>query len=559
MGDGRPHAGARGPERTTEDAPRLSYAQERLWFLDDFAPGSTEYNTGLALRLTGALDLTALRTAVDTVVARHEALRTTVETTAGVARQSVRPHLEVPVRRVDLSTLDDGLRTAELDRTLRDEQSTPFDLRNGPLIRVLLVTVSAAEHILVLSVHHLVTDGWSMGVIGRELGTVYAAALHGEQTEARLPELPLRYRDYAAWQRTRVEDGALDDQLAYWRHQLDGVEPLELPTDRPRPTVRTGAGRMHTFRVPAALTAGLDEAARCRGASLFMSLIAVTQLLFSRYSGQSDVAVGTVASGRERAELEDLVGFFVNTLVLRSRIDETRTFAELLDGVRDTTLAAYAHQDIPFDRVVEEIAPARDTSRTPLFQALVVLQNALGDDGGFTALHAERVPVPRETSRFDLTFDFWQDADGLAAEVEYSTDLFDAGTVERLCGHWLTLAEGLLAGMAESATVGAVSLVDADEVSRLGTPVPAAVPAGRSLPELLWEQPAASPDSVAVVCGAESVTYAELDARVVRLAGVLAGRGVSVESRVGVCLSRSVDLVVAVLAVLRVGGAYVPL
>ncbi|MFG7945303.1 amino acid adenylation domain-containing protein [Streptomyces cacaoi] len=529
----------------------LSFAQERLWFLEDFAPGSIEYNIAAALRLTGELDTEALRTALNALADRHEALRTVFGSRDGHGVQYIRAGGEVPVRVVEPGAAG----TAEV---LREEAVRPFDLRTGPLVRVVLVRESVGEHVLVLSLHHIVTDGWSMGVITRELSELYAAAVAGRPAE--LPELPVQYGDYAVWQRERLSGDALDGQLDYWRGQLDGLEPLELPTDRPRPAVRTGAGALHTFEVPGGLVARLAEAGRGSGASLFMVVTAVTQVLLSRYAGQRDVAVATAVSGRERAELEGLVGFFVNTLVLRSRIDESWSLGELLGAVRDTVLEAFAHQEVPFSRLIEELAPERDTSRTPLVQAMVTLQNTPRASFDLPGLTVSEHQFPREAAQFDLSFQFQEDGTGgLVAAAEYSTDLFDADTVERICGHWLTLAEELLAGAEESAAVGAVSLVDADEVSRLSTSEPLTLPTGRSLHDLLTQQTAVSPTAVAVVCGAESVTYAELDARVARLAGVLAGRGVGVESRVGVCLPRSVDLVVAVLAVLRVGGVYVPL
>ncbi|WP_159052119.1 non-ribosomal peptide synthetase, partial [Streptomyces niveiscabiei] len=517
----------------------LSFAQERLWFLDDFAPGGTEYNTGLALRLTGELDLVALQAAVDGVVARHDVLRTTLESVAGEGRQRVLPSLVVPVRRADVSEVAAEERGAALDRLLGAEQGTPFDLCEGPLIRVLLVKVDAGEQVLVLSVHHIVTDGWSMGVIVRELGELYSG-------RAALPELPVRYGDYAVWQRERLRRGELDGQLAYWRSQLAGVEPLELPTDRPRPSVRTGAGAMHTFRVPARLVAELGEVARGQGASLFMTLTAVTQLLLSRYSGQSDIAIGTVTSGRERAELEGLVGFFVNTLVLRSRIDESLTFGALLADVRSTVLDAFAHQDVPFGELVDALAPERDTSRTPLVQAMVSLQNTPDAPLTLPGLDVAPVEVPRATAQFDLTFGFREDAEGVRAAAEYSTDLFDADTVARLADHWLALAQALTS--APEAALHKAHLAALQERPAPGVPA-------LSIPELFARQVAAAPGAPAVL---HSLSYAELDARANQLAHHLLNRGVTPGTRVALLLPRSVDQVCAVLGVLKAGATYVP-
>ncbi|MFE2085320.1 non-ribosomal peptide synthase/polyketide synthase [Streptomyces scopuliridis] len=533
----------------------LSYGQERLWFLDDFTPGGVEYNTGLALRLTGDLDLAALRAALDGLTARHEALRTTF----GGGVQTVHPTLTAPLRAVDLSMDNDADRPHALDKILRTEQSTPFDLAAGPLFRVLAVRLGAEEHVLVLSMHHIVTDGWSMGLITRELSALYAAAVRGE--DADLDELPVQYPDFAVWQRERRTSDAHGQQLDYWRDQLDGLEPLELPTDRPRPAVRTSAGALHTFEVPGELVRRLARSGQRRGASLFMVLTAVTQLLLSRYSGQRDVAVGTVVSGRERAELEGLVGFFVNTLVLRARIDQDRhSFDDLLDHVRTTALDAFAHQEVPFDRVVDALAPERDPSRTPLVQALIVLQNSVDMEGNFADLAARREPVPRESSRFDITLEFWESPSGLTAELEFNTDLFDVETVERLCGHWVALAERVTAE--SSVPLVRLGMLGAAELERLlmGWAGPGVGVGERSVVELVQGRIDAEPGAVAVLGeGDISLTYGELGVRVDRLARHLVALGVGVESRVGVSLPRSVDLVVAVLAVLRAGGAYVPL
>ncbi|MFJ9034936.1 condensation domain-containing protein, partial [Streptomyces sp. NPDC102274] len=456
----REDASDAGIERAARDGHLpLSFAQERLWFLENFTPGGVEYNITGGLRLTGTLDLSALRSAVSALVERHEALRTTFDSVGGRGVQVVHASLDVPVRTVVSPT------RAELETVLRAEALTPFDLRTGPLMRVLLAEVSENEYVLVLSMHHIVTDGWSMGVVTRELSELYAAAVRG--AEARLPLLPVQYPDFAVWQRERLAGEALDSQIAYWRGQLDGLEPLELPTDRPRPVVRTSNGSMHTFEVPADLTARLVRVGQTGGASLFMVLTAVTQLLLSRYSGQRDVAVGTVVSGRERAELEGLVGFFVNTLVLRSKIDVDAGFADLLADVRATTLDAFAHQDVPFSRLIEELSPERDTSRTPLVQALVALQNTPIGEFELPGLRVTDEEMPREAAQFELSLHFQETGrgGGLAAVAEFNTDLFDVGTVERLCGHWLVLAERVVAE--PSVPLARVGMLGGVELERL--------------------------------------------------------------------------------------------
>ncbi|MFC7468932.1 condensation domain-containing protein [Actinomadura keratinilytica] len=412
----------------------MSLPQERLWFLENFTPGSVEYNVVGALRLTGTLDEAALGSAVAGLVARHEALRTTFDAVDGRGVQVVHDTVEVPVRTVGVTGAD------EVDAVLRAEAVRPFDLRTGPLLRVLLVRVAPTEHVLVMAMHHIVTDGWSMGIITRELSELYAAAVRGE--DAVLPALPVQYPDFAVWQREQHTGDALDAQLAHWRTRLAGLEPLDLPTDRPRPQVRTAEGSTRLFTVPAALARRLSELGRARGASLFMGLTAVTQLTLARYTGRRDIALGTAVSGRERTELEGLVGFFVNTLVLRSQVDAARTFADLLDEVKSTTLDAFAHQDVPFSRLIEELAPERDPSRTPLVQAMITLQNTPGGSFVLPGLTAEEYEIPRAAAQFDLGLHFQETGDGaLVGVAEYSSGLFDAATVDRLCRHWLALAE----------------------------------------------------------------------------------------------------------------------
>ncbi|MEV7872681.1 amino acid adenylation domain-containing protein [Streptomyces sp. NPDC088124] len=538
--------------RTAGGLP-LSFAQERLWFLDDFARDGVEYNVVTALRLTGDLDRDALLTAVSRLVARHESLRTTFGSVDGRGVQIVHDSVEVP------------LRSGGLDDALALAVSMPFDLRTGPLLRVLLADVSEQEHVLVLAMHHIVTDGWSMGVITRELSAFYTAAVRGEEPD--LDVLPVQYPDFAVWQRDRLAAGtSLDDDLTYWRTQLDGLEPLELPTDRPRPAVRSAAGALHAFDVPEELAERLARAGQREGASLFMVLTAVTQLLFARYTGRADIALGTVVSGRERAETEGLVGFFANTLVLRSRVDESCTFGAFLAEVRSTVLDAFAHQDVPFSTLIETLSPERDTSRTPLVQAMLVLQNTPRAGFDLPGVRVEEFLPPRDTAQFDLHLEFQPGARGGLEAVAVHSDLFDGATIARMVQHWLTLADLLTADLLTADVPAARALreydpLSADERARLldtwnesGDPgTPAVSPLA-----MFEERARATPDAPAVTYVGTTIGYGELDARATRLAAHLAARGVRPESRVGLVLPRSVDLVVAVLAVLKAGGAYVP-
>ncbi|WP_221361227.1 non-ribosomal peptide synthetase [Streptomyces beigongshangae] len=558
-------ADAPGPadrEHPIEALPRdrplpLSVAQQRLWFLDRFQPGGTAYGTATGFRLRGELDTGALRTALDALVARHEPLRTTFDTVDGTGVQIVGPPFAVPVEPVDLTGLPEAERPAAADRLLRAELRRPFDLRRGPLLRVLLVRSAGDDHLLVLNQHHIVTDGWSIGVLAGDLGELYSAAVRG--TRAHLPPLPVQYADFAAWQRERLAGPALDGALAYWRRQLAGTSPAELPTDRPRTAVRTSPGALHRFTVPAPLTARLTEVGHSYGATPFMVLAAAVQVLLARYGGQRDVALGTVTSGRDRAELERLAGFFVNTVVLRSHVDGTLSFAEFLGRVRTTVLEAFAHDALPYDRLVDAVRPERDASRSPLFQLMLVLQNAPGQPLRMAGLRTERAPLPSTSTLFDVTLELEPRAGALAGTIEYSTDLFAPDTPARLAGHLLVLLEGIAADPGRR--LSRLPLLTAAELSRLArwSDGAATGPAGRTVCDLVAEQARRSPGTTALSAGAESLTYGGLLGRADAVAARLTARGVGPGAVVGVCLERGITLVVALLGILRAGAAYLPL
>ncbi|MCA1674889.1 MAG: condensation domain-containing protein, partial [Actinobacteria bacterium] len=421
----------------------LSFAQQRLWFLDEFEPGSNEYVTPSALRLRGALDVAALVRALNALVVRHESLRTTFESVDGSGVQVVHPPFEVELPVLDLTGLPDADRQAELDRVLAQEVSRPFDLNRGPLIRARLVRLAAEEHVLSLMLHHIITDGWSDGVLMGDLAELYRAEVTG--TAPRLAVLPVQYADFAVWQRERLSGAVAEDQVGYWRGQLDSVPALELPTDRPRPAVHTTNGAVWDFVIPAPVTARLKDLGRRHDSTLFMTLVAACQVLFARWSGQDDIAVGTVTSGRDRAELEGLVGFFVNTLVLRSPVPSTHTLGEFLAQIKDTVLDAFAHQDVPFERLVDELQTTRDTSRAPLFQVMVVLQNTPDQGWELPGLQVEDVELPMVTASFDISIEFQESDGALYGIVTYNTDLFYAATIERMAGHLRLLLEGIAA------------------------------------------------------------------------------------------------------------------
>ncbi|MFD9739248.1 amino acid adenylation domain-containing protein [Umezawaea sp. NPDC059074] len=540
------------PRTTRDGVLPLSFAQQRLWFLDQFEPESTDYLSPSILRLRGHLDVDALTTALSTLVARHESLRTTFQTVDGHGAQIVNPPhpVEVPVLPV-LGGED------ELVDVLARESTRPFDLGRGPLLRPSLLRLADDDHVLLLAMHHIITDGWSNGVLTGELSTLYRALT--SDADGTLPDLPVRYADYATWQRERLTGPRLDDQLAHWRDRLAGVAPLELPTDRPRPAVRTNRGAVHVFSLPVDTADALKTVARQQDSTLFMALVAACQVLFARWSRQDDITVGTVASGRERAELDGLVGFFVNTLVLRSTVDQARTFRDFLGDVRTTALDAFAHQDVPFERVVEELRPDRDTSRTPLFQAMVILQNAPEQAPQLPGLQVEDLPLPVVAANFDLTVEFQEAHDALHGAINYNTDLFDAATIERMTGHLAVLLDDIVTDPDQP--IAALRLMTSDEqrhVLHAGNDTSHPVP-DTTVTGLVQTQTARTPHATALVDGAVSLTYAQLNARANRLAHRLISQGVGPDRYVAIRLPRSADLVVAVLAVLKTGAAYVPI
>ncbi|MDQ3826501.1 MAG: condensation domain-containing protein, partial [Actinomycetota bacterium] len=536
----------------------LSFAQQRLWFLDEFEPGSTEYVIPLAVRLRGELDIEALSRAMTALVDRHEPLRTTFDVVDGRGMQVVHPPQQVFVPLLDLTELPEHDRQAELDLVLAREGLQPFDLSEGPLVRPRLARMSSQEHVLVLTMHHIVTDGWSGAIILNDLGELYRAECNGVPPD--LPALPVQYADFAAWQRERLSGTALEDELTYWRTQLDGVLPLELPTDRPRPAAHTQSGALLDFDIPAGLAASLRKLSRREGATLFMTLVAATQVLLHRWSGQEDVAVGTVVSGRGHADLERLVGFFVNTLVLRSTVNGAQTFAAFLATVRETVLDAFAHQEVPFERVVDAVQPERDPSRPPLFQAMVVLQSTPNSSAELPGLEAEDVEPPIVHANVDLTIEFHELENGsLYAALTYNTDLFDASTIERMARHLQVLLERVAAEPGQLITrLPILTAAERRQLLETWNDTDRNV-AAETLPALIEKQVTKTPGAPALVFDCGELSYAEVNARANRLAHLLISCGAGPEQVVALALPRSVDIVVAQLAVTKAGAAFLPI
>ncbi|HST57317.1 MAG TPA: condensation domain-containing protein, partial [Longimicrobium sp.] len=538
----------------------LSFAQERLWFIDRLEPGSIAYNMAWPLRLRGTPDVGALERALGEIVRRHEALRTVFREVDGSPVQVIAPFggFALPVE--DLSGLSGEDREAAVRQRAGEEARRPFDLSTGPLFRAVLLRLDAEDHVLLAGMHHIVSDGWSLGVLSREFSALYAAYREGR--ESPLPALPVQYADFAVWQRGQLAGEALDRQLAYWRGRLSGApELLELPTDRPRPAVQTFRGATVPVELSPELLERLEALGRSEGATLYMTLLAAFQVLLGTYAGSEDVVVGSPIAGRTRAEVEGLIGFFVNALVLRTDLSGDPSFRAILRQVREATLGAYEHQDVPFEKLVAELQPERSMSHTPLFQVMFALQNASGGGGGaLSGLKVGGVGAEDEVAKLDLSLALMATPQGLRGELNYSTDLFERGTAERMLGHLARVLEQVAADA--DVRLSRLELLGEAERARVleaWNRTDAEYPADRCIHELFEAQAARTPGAAALVFEDETLSYAALNARANRLAHHLAGLGVGPEVRVGICLERGTEMIVSLLAVLKAGGAYVPL
>ncbi|MBI5032176.1 MAG: amino acid adenylation domain-containing protein [Chloroflexi bacterium] len=549
----------------TEIAPDEGYAfpasfgQRRLWFLDQFEPNSPFYNIPSAARLKGQLDVATLARVLNEIVRRHEILRTTFVAIDGQPMQIIKPHLALTLPLEDLRDLAPSEREAEAMRRANDEARQPFDLTRGPLVRVRLLRLADDEHIVLLTMHHIISDGWSMAVFIREMGALYAAFSMGLSSP--LPELPIQYADYTMWQRERCDQGGIEAQTAYWKKQLGGALPvLELPTDKPRPAVQTSCGATQSARLPKRLLESITALNQREGVTLFMTLMTAFQILLHRYTGQDDICVGTPIANRMRAELELLIGLFINTLVIRADLSDNPTFHELLKRVRQLTLDAYANQDVPFEQLVEILQPQRAMSHSPIFQTMLILQNAPVKTQALPGMTLTMLDVDAGTATFDLTFSISEVADGLDIAVEYTTDLFNADTITRMLGHYRTLLENIVANPGLPISDYAL-LTPAEQHQLLGkwNATTADYPRDVCVAQLFEAQVKRTPDRVAVVWNNERLTYRELNSRANRLARYLRNLGVAPETPVAICAERSLEMIVAVLGVLKAGGAYVPI
>ena len=542
------------PRRKDSGPVQLSFAQQRLWFLEQL--GDSNYIVPATSRLVGPLDVEALERSLNEIIVRHEALRTTFTMIDGQPMQVISQRQPVTITIVDLSNLPDSEREVE-SRRLREEALRPFSLERGPLFRASLLRLAEEEHLLLLTTHHIVSDGWSLGVMIREMATLYENFVDGTNTS--LPELPIQYADFAVWQRQWLDGDVLKRQLQYWLEHLGNNPPvLELPTDRPRPAVPTYKGSFVTCEMTAELTEALKELSRREGVSFYMTLLAAFKTLMARYAGQDEIVVGTPIANRNRIDIENLIGFFVNTLVLRSDVSDNPPFNDFLKQIREVTLGAFAHQDVPFEKLVEELQPERDMSRTPLFQVMFSLQNSPMPTMKMSQVTMTLIQDDSTTSQFDLTLDITERGDAMDCLIEYSTEIFERATVQRMLNHFINLLESIVADPHQRVReLPLLTAAERDEILVKWNNTASDHDYKRCVHQLFEEQAARTPDSLAVVFDDERVTYAELNERANQLGHYLKELGVAPEMRVGILLERSVEMAVALLAILKAGGAYV--
>ena len=547
-------AARRIPRRRDVPRPPLSFAQRRLWFLDQLEPGRSLYNLPLVMRFKSSIDISMIERAINEIIQRHEILRTVFVLEDGEPAQEIVPEQRIRVEPIDLQAIPEATREQEAERRALALALVPFDLQHGPLVRATVLQLAPADHMLVVTMHHIVSDGWSLGVFAREFGHVYNALWSGQAPE--LPPLPMQYGDFAVWQREYLQGDTLHRLTSYWKQQLDGMpQLLELPTDRVRPRLQSFEGASLVRPYSKEATEALRRLALVHEASLFMALLALFKILLHRFSGLTDMVVGSPIANRGRVEVEGLIGFFVNSLVLRTDLSGNPSFVEVLARVRDVTLAAYAHQDLPFERLVEELNPDRNLGHNPLFQVMFGMQN--------TEVHLPnqnaRAQLSVGTSKFDLTLSANQTAEGLTCTFEFNSELFNPETIVSLAQAYGELMKNAIAF--PDRPISELPLVSAAERSRLiekaATPGPA--PAALLVHELFDRQVAATPTAPAVTAGEDTYSYAEVEARANRLARALRDAGADPDHIIGLCLDRTADLPIAMLAILKAGAAFLPL
>jgi amino acid adenylation domain-containing protein len=536
----------------------LSFSQQRLWFLHQLEPLTTAYNMPVGMRLSGRVEVSALEQTFNRIIERHETLRTSFSSEAGMPRQEIHPELKLRLEVEDVSRMSEAERKQYVEGVVREEANRRFDLSRVPLVRVRVVRESRQEHVLVVNIHHIISDGWSLGVLAREMGEIYAAV--GEGREAAVEELKVQYVDYAEWQREYMSGERLEREVGYWKEQLGGAAPvLELPTDRPRPALQSFRGASRSFTLAKQLSGGLKAMSLAHGTTLFMSLLAAFNVLLQRYSGQDDILVGTPVANRNHVEIERLIGFFVNTLVIRTEVTDNLRFCDLLSRVRESSLGAFAHQGLPFDRLVEEIQPARSLSHTPIFQVMFSLQNASPNALKLAEVDLTFLDIERDDAKFDITLSMIEDDRGLGGKLEYNTELFEQNTIDRMLAHFQNLLAGAVANPHQ--LISELPLLTQEEMSQLlvdWNQSRADYP-NLTIHQLFEQQAQLTPCATAVIFGEEHLSYKQLDERATLLCDYLSSRGAGPGALVGICLQRGLQMMTGLLAILKSGAAYVPI
>ncbi len=544
--------------RSSAANPPLSFGQERFWFLDQWEPANPAYNTSIATRMEGPLDARAVDLALTEISRRHEALRTTFATDGGTPVQIIHPPTPMAARRVDVTAVSPSQKDAELSRLMHEDGRRAFDLVNGPIWRATLVHMDPCTNVLLFMVHHIVFDGWSVGVFYREFAALYEAFARGDRSP--LPELPIQYADFAIWQKTRLQGELLTAQVNYWREQLRDVSVLDLPTDHPRPPVQTFTGAVHDMRLPRELVAALKSLSHSEHATLFMTLLGAFEILLHRYTGQTDIVVGTPIAGRTRVEVEELIGFFVNMLVMRTDASGDPTFREFLGRVAKVAFDAYDHQDVPFEKLVGELHPHRDPARNPFFQVVFALQNVPRPSPSIGQVKLTRLSTQKPFTRFDLEVHVQEVEDGLVCRFIYNSTLFDAPTIARMKEHFRVLLDAIVAD--PNVRLSQLPLLTNEERQQIlvdWNRTATTYPRDACIHELFEAQAAATPHALAVAFGEERLTYRQLNERANRLAHHLRDLGVGPDALVAICVERSIEMIVGFLGILKAGGAYLPL
>ncbi|HEX8608816.1 MAG TPA: condensation domain-containing protein, partial [Pedobacter sp.] len=538
-------------KRERQDRTAMSFGQERLWFIDQLE-GSVQYHMPVVLRLEGELNKEGLAFALRTLVNRHQVLRTVIREEDGRGYQYIKDIDGFCLEKVN----DDSLSVRE---TIEELVHRPFNLSEDYMLRAGLVYLDDKDHILVVTMHHIASDGWSVSIFIKEFISLYKSYKAGNYDS--LSPLELQYVDYSMWQREYLQGEVLSGKIGYWKQKLEGVSPLQLPTDFIRPAVQSTKGAVKGFRLSKELTMGLHLLSKQEGTTLFMTLLAGFKVLLYRYSGQEDICVGTPTAGRQQQELEGMIGFFVNTLALRSKVSGEATFASLLEELKETMLEAYEHQDAPFEKIVEAVVRERDLSRSPLFQVMFVLQNApeipelqLGD------LVVKSETYDHRTAQFDISFVVEETSEGLVGSVEYCTDLYEESTIDRMTRHYEQLLEGIVKDVSEKVSrLPMLTASEADQLLEVFNNTDASYEGEPTIVSLFAAQAAKTPDAVAVVFEGAKLTYKELDERSNQLAHYLISRGVKEETLVPICIDRSLEMIIGILGILKSGGAYVPI